>query len=60
MERYDAQVLREYKSDVMSVLMRHEHWLPLSLPLLIDSNECIERVQYETAFDGTTANAGIL
>lgn len=53
----DFQILREYKSDLLTVLIRHEHWLPLSLPLLFDSTDLIQRVQYESTLTETNTSS---
>uniref|UniRef100_A0A8R1YPV2 Uncharacterized protein n=1 Tax=Pristionchus pacificus TaxID=54126 RepID=A0A8R1YPV2_PRIPA len=50
-------ILREYKSDLLTVLIRHEHWLPLSLPLLFDSTDLIQRVQYESTLTETNTSS---
>ncbi|GMR32743.1 hypothetical protein PMAYCL1PPCAC_02938, partial [Pristionchus mayeri] len=50
-------ILREYKADLLTVLIRHEHWLPLSLPLLFDSSDLIQRVHYESTLMETNSSS---
>ncbi|VDN58645.1 unnamed protein product [Dracunculus medinensis] len=35
---YFLRVLRDYKLELLRILAGHEHWLPLSLPVLLDAN----------------------
>ncbi|CAD6184343.1 unnamed protein product [Caenorhabditis auriculariae] len=44
----DFKVLREYKADFLTILCMHEHFLPLNLPVLINSQNHIQRVTYLT------------
>uniref|UniRef100_A0A1I7SEQ5 DOCKER domain-containing protein n=1 Tax=Bursaphelenchus xylophilus TaxID=6326 RepID=A0A1I7SEQ5_BURXY len=40
-KRYDTNEVglpRHFKLDLMQILVGHEHWLPLNLPMLFDSN----------------------
>ncbi|VDO20091.1 unnamed protein product [Haemonchus placei] len=41
---FSLQVIRDFKLDVLSIISQHEHWLPLCLPVVIDSQNQIHRV----------------
>ncbi|KAJ1360537.1 hypothetical protein KIN20_019531 [Parelaphostrongylus tenuis] len=40
----ESKVMREYKLDILTIIAQHEHWLPLCLPVLIDSRNQVQRV----------------
>uniref|UniRef100_A0A8L8KTG6 C2 DOCK-type domain-containing protein n=1 Tax=Heligmosomoides polygyrus TaxID=6339 RepID=A0A8L8KTG6_HELPZ len=44
LEECDSKVARDYKLDVITIISQHEHWLPLCLPVVIDSQNQIHRV----------------
>ncbi|KAK5972965.1 Zizimin [Trichostrongylus colubriformis] len=44
LDECDSKVIRDFKLDVLSILSQHEHWLPLCLPVVIDSQNQIHRV----------------
>uniref|UniRef100_A0A1I7X489 PH domain-containing protein n=1 Tax=Heterorhabditis bacteriophora TaxID=37862 RepID=A0A1I7X489_HETBA len=52
----DSRVFREYKTDVLTIITQHEHWLPLCLPVLIDSRNQIQRVNYQSTLTDTASN----
>nr|CDJ91787.1 Pleckstrin homology and Dedicator of cytokinesis domain containing protein [Haemonchus contortus] len=44
LDECDSKVIRDFKLDVLSIISQHEHWLPLCLPVVIDSQNQIHRV----------------
>ncbi|KAE9413296.1 hypothetical protein Angca_009317, partial [Angiostrongylus cantonensis] len=44
LDECESKVMREYKLDILSIISQHEHWLPLCLPVLIDTRNQIQRL----------------
>ncbi|KAK6026152.1 hypothetical protein OSTOST_07929, partial [Ostertagia ostertagi] len=44
LDECDSKVIRDFKLDVLTIISQHEHWLPLCLPVVIDSQNQIHRV----------------
>uniref|UniRef100_A0A158QXE6 Zizimin ortholog (inferred by orthology to a D. melanogaster protein) n=1 Tax=Nippostrongylus brasiliensis TaxID=27835 RepID=A0A158QXE6_NIPBR len=44
LDECDSKVIRDFKLDVLTIISHHEHWLPLCLPVVIDSQNQIHRV----------------
>ncbi|CAB3407627.1 unnamed protein product [Caenorhabditis bovis] len=42
----DYRALREYKTDLLEIICMHEHFIPLNLPVLINSMNQIQRFNY--------------
>ncbi|CAJ0578720.1 unnamed protein product, partial [Mesorhabditis spiculigera] len=60
LDESEAKMMRQYKVDLLAVLFQHEHLLPLSLPVLLDEKNAIQRINYSSTAqqEPTTINAG--
>ncbi|CAJ0943627.1 unnamed protein product, partial [Mesorhabditis belari] len=59
LDESDLRIMREFKLDLLTIVCQHEHFLPLSLPTLMDRKNTIQRINYQSnAQDATTVNAG--
>lgn len=54
------QVARDYKLDVITIISQHEHWLPLCLPVVIDSQNQIHRVVNQPLSSEYSITSGLL
>lgn len=55
----EPKMLREYKNTLLLIVCEHEHWLPLNLPVLMDLNNQIRRVEYQPPPITTVSSTGL-
>ncbi|KAK6034165.1 hypothetical protein COOONC_28321 [Cooperia oncophora] len=51
-------VIRDFKLDVLTIISQHEHWLPLCLPVVIDSQNQIQRVVNQPLYSDWGVTSG--
>lgn len=50
----DSKTLRDYKNTLLTVLCEHEHWLPLNLPVLLNTRNEIQRITSQPSHQDTS------
>ncbi|WKY15205.1 hypothetical protein Q1695_000586 [Nippostrongylus brasiliensis] len=58
LDECDSKVIRDFKLDVLTIISHHEHWLPLCLPVVIDSQNQIHRVINQPLVADYCGNSG--